>query len=473
MFSGRDALFSLQEAIGHARSDEGRLDAALRSAIDEAARLRSQEAEGFRTLGRIRLDAMVRDRMIDDLDATERRALAMIENNRRQVEGLARQRDQAQGGLAKAEAAKHDHDHSLAAAIEALDELRHRTAERIKSDAIWTAAKAAVEAAEKVAANADEKASLAEADLAAKRKPYEDDPIFMYLWRRKHGYSEDTSSGLVKFFDRKVARLVGYQDARANYAMLQEIPARLREHAKNKQSDVDGARQQVVAIERAALVADGIEEIEARVAAGQAAAKAAGEAVLKISAELQQIDAARAEALGADDEAAWSGGIGLLAEALAREDLRTLYQEAVRTATKADDHAISLISAAREALQKADSEVARIRSEIREMARRRSELEGARDRARLEGYDDPRGGLGGSGGQVIGHVIGAILQGALQGRAIDNVLRDNYHAPRRRADLDFGGSADASSWPNPWGGGGIDTSGGGDGGTGWRTGGGF
>jgi hypothetical protein len=474
MFSGRDALFSVQEAIGRARSDEGRLDAALRSAIDEAARLRSQEAQGFRTLARIRLDAMVRDRVIDDLDTTERRAFEMIENNRRQIEGLGRRRDEAQASLGKAEAAKHDHDNSLAGAIDALDELRHRTAERIKSDAIWTAVKAAVDAAEKVAANADEKASLAEADLAAKRKPYEDDPIFMYLWRRKHGRAEDTSSALVKFCDRKVARLVGYQDASANYAMLQEIPARLREHAKNKQSDVDAARQRVVAIERAALVADGVEKIEARVAANQAAVRAAGEAVLKFTAELQQIDAARAEALGADDDAAWSRGVDVLAEALAREDLRTLYQEVVRTATKADDQAISSISAARERLQKADSEVARIRSEIREMAHRRSELEGARDRARLQGYDDPRGTLGGSGGQVIGQVIGAILQGAIQGRAIDNVLRDNYRAPRRRADLDFGGSADASSWPNPWGGGGVDTSGGGgDGGTGWRTGGGF
>src|SRR5215813_12491816 len=57
-FSGGDALFSIQEAIGRARSDEGRLDDALRSAMDEAARLRSEEAEGFRTLAHIRLDTM-------------------------------------------------------------------------------------------------------------------------------------------------------------------------------------------------------------------------------------------------------------------------------------------------------------------------------------------------------------------------------------------------------------------------------
>ena len=61
--------------------------------------------------------------------------------------------------------------------------------------------------------------------------------------------------------------------------MLQEIPARLREHAKNKQRDVEAARQHVAGIEREALVADGIEALEARVEAAQAAVTAAGEAV--------------------------------------------------------------------------------------------------------------------------------------------------------------------------------------------------
>jgi chromosome segregation ATPase len=467
MFSGRDALFSIQEAIGGARSDEGRLDAALRSAMDEAARLRSQEAAAFRALARIRLDTMVRDRVIEDLDATERRALAIVEDRRRHIEELAHRRDEAQARLEKAETAKHERDHSLADAIEALDELRCQTAERTKQGAAWTAAKAVVDAAEKVAANADKKASLAEADLAAKRKPYEDDPIFMYLWRKKHGQAEDTSGALTRFFDRKVARLIGYQDARPNYAMLQEIPARLREHARNKQGDVDAARQQVVEVERAALVAAGVEEIESRIAASQAAAKAAGEAVLKITAELQQIDAARAQASGTDDQA-WSGAVDVLAEGLGREDLQKLYQEAVRTPTKADDQAIASIAGARQALQKIDSEVARIRSEMREMARRRSELEGARDRARQQGYDDPRGTLGG-GGQVLGQIIGGILQGAMRGAVLDGVFRDNYSAPKRHANPDFGSWTDTPSWPNSWGGGGHGESGDG----GWRTGGGF
>jgi hypothetical protein len=76
---------------------------------------------------RVRLDAMMREQVIGDLDATERRALAMIENHRRELESLARRRDEAQAALDKAEAAKHDRDRDLANALEALDERRRRT----------------------------------------------------------------------------------------------------------------------------------------------------------------------------------------------------------------------------------------------------------------------------------------------------------------------------------------------------------
>jgi vacuolar-type H+-ATPase subunit I/STV1 len=134
MFTGRDALFSVEQAISHVRSDESRLDAALRSAIDEAARLRGEEAEGFRVLARIKLDAMMRDRVIENLDATERRVLAMLENHRRQIEELARRRDAAQAALDQAEATKHERDQDLANALEKLGALRrYRGAPQIRA----------------------------------------------------------------------------------------------------------------------------------------------------------------------------------------------------------------------------------------------------------------------------------------------------------------------------------------------------
>lgn len=480
MFTGRDALSTVEQAISRARADERSLDAALHSATEEAARHKRDEAEGFRMLAQLRLDALMREKVVGELDAAEKQALAMLESHKRQIEDLARRRAQCQTSLDTAEAAKHDRDQELADALEDLDELEDRVAGRLKGDARWHEAREAIEDAEEIAENADEKAKLAESDLAEKGKPYAGDPLFIYLWTKEHAQAEDKSGAFVKFFDRKVARLVGYSGARANYAMLQEIPARLREHAKNKQADVEKAKRKLAALEREALAAAGIAPLEARVEAAHAAMKTAEDEVVKITAELARIDSDRAKLIDSDENGD-DRAVDLLAQAIAREDLNELLREASRTATREDDQAIQRISKARAAREKADAEIRQIRTDIREMARRRSELEEARDRARQLGYDDPRGRFDG-GQDIIAQVIGGILAGALRGYALDRILRDTFRPGRRRSDYDFGrwGEMGPGGLPGPWGGlpptlpgpwGGPSRGGGGGKGGGWRTGG--
>jgi hypothetical protein len=466
MFTGRDALFSIEQAISKIRNGESELDASLRSAMEEAARLRSQESQAFRALARIKLDDLMREKVISHIDAAEQRALDMIEKHRKALEELARRRDDAQQRLVQAEGKKHKCDQELAQVLEELDRFRHNIASRIKDDADWRSAEAAAQEAQKIAANADQKASRSEADLAQKRKPYEDDPLFMYLWNKKSGQADDQSFYFVRYFDRMVARLTDFLGARANYAMLLEIPMRLREHANAKQKEAGTCEDHVTMLERKALVAAGIEPIEAQAEARNAAVKAAADDVLKITSELGCIEADRRREDGAGEDAVYNKSIDMLAQALTHEDLGRLYQEALRTPAREDDEAVISIGKTREALGKADAEVNQIRGQIREMARRRVELEGARDRARYSGFDSPMGNYG-SAQDAIGAVIGGILRGALTGGELDRVLRDNYRFPPPRSDPDFGGWSRGSSFPIPWGGAGS------RGGSGWTTGGSF
>ena len=51
MFTGRDALFSVEQAISRVRSEEGQLDFTLRSAMEEAARLRRDRVPGVLRFG--------------------------------------------------------------------------------------------------------------------------------------------------------------------------------------------------------------------------------------------------------------------------------------------------------------------------------------------------------------------------------------------------------------------------------------
>ena len=49
---------------------------------------------------------------------------------------------------------------------------------------------------------------------------------------RHQNYRENN---LIQYLDGLVAGLVGYPEARPNFAMLNEIPLRLREHAERQQ----------------------------------------------------------------------------------------------------------------------------------------------------------------------------------------------------------------------------------------------
>lgn len=138
---------------------------------------------------------------------------------------------------------------------------------------------AALEAPGTTLLAAQEKVQQAEADREEKRKPYEADPLFMYLWRRRYGTRDYDAGAFVRFFDRKVAHLIDFESARVNYTLLMELPDRLREHADRLGEERGGGEpdplQALAAIERrpdiAALLSrahgEGAEEFARRLAA--------------------------------------------------------------------------------------------------------------------------------------------------------------------------------------------------------------
>ena len=72
-------------------------------------------------------------------------------------------------------------------------------------------------------------------DKRVKGEPYENDKLFMYLWRRGFGTSEYSANPFTRMLDRWVARKCRYDKARPNYWMLNEIPKRLEAHAYPRQ----------------------------------------------------------------------------------------------------------------------------------------------------------------------------------------------------------------------------------------------
>ncbi|MGL4243298.1 MAG: hypothetical protein ACRCTI_19475, partial [Beijerinckiaceae bacterium] len=329
-----------------------------------------------------------------------------------------------------AETERHGRAEKLEQALGAMESVRLAAQPKIRESNAWKAQQAKIEEAIKIADESDKKARVAEEDREIKRKPYEGDPLFMYLYGRKFGQADYKGGPFVKFFDRMIAHKVGFADARANYAMLLEIPMRLRNHAEKRREQVQIERAALSKAENAGLAEVGGGELVGKV---ETARQALVEEEKKLSAAKQELaDFESRNAVAAEDPA-FDKAIEIIAEADARQDIQELYAEAARTPTREDERIVRQIEGIDRGLQSANHEVEQIRAAARDMARRRQDIERERDHFRRRGYDNPYGGFGNEG--ILGNVIGGILQGAIQGSILRDALRDGY----RQRDNPWGG----------------------------------
>lgn len=477
MISGREALARLETAISEVRDDESRLDAALASATDEAAGARAEQATAFRRLAEVRLDALASDRVGGQIDRVERVALDLLAEKRRQLAELGDRRKAANAALG----ARQTERRSLAGRLEEIagriTALTEKTRARIAADADWMAADAGVRAARATVDRAEAKTRQAEEDRRAKGAPYEADRLFMYLWAAGWGTSAYRSGFFVKYFDARVARVCGYDQARPNYAMLCDLPVRLKAHAEGLAEEVAKATAARTAIERRALEADGIAALEAEFAAAKAEIDAGNQDIASVQADLTTLDASHAVLVGGEDPQL-TRALDEVASALAGTDLQTLYADAFATPTPEDEKIVRRIDELAKKVTAAEAEIAQTREAIRQTAERRSQLEYTRDRARTSGWDRPGWTFGSE--EMLGRVIGGIIGGIVSSPELWNVLLGGMRQSHRNNDTwggGFGGGPRLPGGGGDWFGGGGGSSGGSSGGFGgdggFSTGGGF
>src|SRR5215475_6396408 len=262
MWTGRQTLAAIEESMAKLHGEEGTLDAALHAAVADVERLRTERNQAFKELARVKLDEMMAGRLVDNLDAGERRARQILEDYRLRIAAVTAQRESLQSEVARAEAERHTAAAAVESALGDVDRLRAEVEAKLEATEVWRTPKVERDKAEAIAAEAEKKAAASEAELGAKKKPYDDDPLFTYLWRHRFGTSKYAGGRLARMVDQIVAQFIGYDEIRPNYAALIEIPLRLREHATARRESVAEPQAALAEIARRALVEAGMEAKE-------------------------------------------------------------------------------------------------------------------------------------------------------------------------------------------------------------------
>ena len=407
---GPQALASLEEAMRDIRREEDELSKRVSRAAERASKIREHEAELFRQLARLRLEPAVQSELDGRISAAEARARDTLKAHSKDV-------SKAEKAISALDASRAELTDKRASAIALLEEqqaqLKALTAaqsSKLAADPVYAAKRAETEELDRIAEQSLRKTEQAETDREEKGRPYREDRLFMYLWDAGYGTSTYKASNLIRYFDGMVANLVGFAKARPNYAMLNEIPLRLREHAERQEANVSAAEAELAALEEAAVDAAGGKPLRQAIALGQ-------QSIETLDAEIARLEDERdaaAEALqilAEGKDPAFEGAAAELAAALSREDIQTLLAEARQTRTGQDDTLVAQIDEARARLREEEEESREQRERLKTLAARRRELEDIQWEFKKQRFDDP--GSSFKEDRLVGDLLNDFLRGGI------------------------------------------------------------
>jgi hypothetical protein len=322
------------------------------------------------------------------------------------------------------------------------------------------------------ASNSEEKASQSENELAAKRAAYEGSALFMYLWKRGYGTADYSANPVIRALDSWVAGLVRYEDARASFFRLQEIPKRLREHAGRLAEEAEAEEVRLEELWQRARSEDGLQALDAVL-------EKAEKDLDLVEDQLQAAATGRQEVLdelgryAAGEDELSTKAVELVSEELQKHDLTMLFRRARETLRTEDDLIVSRILDRRQNIGTLETSRRQLKDTLDRRLNRLRELAGVSREFNRRHY--ARSDSTFRDGALIAMLLRDFLNGGLSEDALWEQMARQQRRRRTspgpslppRRTITFGGGGQSGGRTGGFGGG--RSSGGG----GFRTGGGF
>jgi hypothetical protein len=477
MQSGRDTLASIDHALHQVRGQLQELDTEIQSASTHLVALRQAEAVCYKQLAQLRLGQLVTGEIVANFDQAEQRVGDLLTQRKHALQTLQQQIETLQAQQHQIESERTRQQQRVAEAAERLDHAEAATQKRLQDDSIYQEQVQKARQADAIATQAEAKTEQAETDRREKGTAYEADPLFMYLWKRGYGTSEYAANPIARFFDKKVAALCRYHDARPNYAMLLEIPVRLRAHAQRVRADAEREFEALTALERVAAEADGIPALRQAVEEVEQGLDVIDERIQEEEERFRQLLDEKA-AYAAGEDALYHQASSTLVEQFEREGIRSLRRQAEATRTPEDDRIVQELAGIDRRQEALEAALVQHKQMHSSQIERLQQLEDVRRKFKRARYDDVHSSFANT--TLLAMIMNQFLRGSASSDALWGSMNRHQRYRRIESDPGFGSggfSRPGGVWRFPsssggFGGGGF-SSGGGFGGGGFQTRGGF
>jgi hypothetical protein len=257
----------------------------------------------------------------------------------------------------------------------------------------------------------------------------------MYLWVRHYGTPQYRAWPVTRWLDGRVAHLVGFADARANYARLQEIPVRLREHADEKKHAAEAAFEALRELDEQARRADGIINLEAARDKEQASLDAIDSRIEEANGRHEQL-LERKDDFAAGEDEGYRKAVDYVTSELRRDDMQELRRDAMATPFPDDDLIVNRLFEGEQQVEQLENSLKELKSALRQQHKKLQELESLRTDFRHRRYD--QAGYSFSDGALIAAMLSNFINGRLDRDSLWRVLEQQQRYRPQRTDPTFG-----------------------------------
>ncbi len=431
MKSGRDTLLEIEQSIKDVRAQERRAQVELEEINAQRAELLGQRTSAFRELAEVRAESALADGVIDRADNLSHRVATLLKARQTTVENLKARYGEAQTKHDELTARSEPLRLEISAVEDELDGVASQAHKVLAGENQYVLLRKKLEDLEGMRDKAREKAEQSRADRERKGRDYENDVLFMYLWRRKYRSEGYHAHPIIRWADDWVAALVDYNNARANYAVLLEIPDRLYEHVEHLESELG---QQLALSED--MEAEKIRELAGTDLTGRLSQvrlrqREHNDALEEVGAEMAEISAQLnryAEGLDPSFRAA----VTMSAEFLEHSSFERLVRLARDTVEPSDDQIVARISEIDAKVERLRRDISKQRSGLEDLARRREELIRVAADFRRSNFDQP--GSVFAPDDDLGMILEELVRGVITGGEYWSRARRRHRWNSRPAD---------------------------------------
>lgn len=336
MPTGVEVLSSIETTLTQLRRGTQEADQEIQAATRQQVEIRQEQAQQFRDLAKLMLDETRMVPFSEAMEQARRKADELLARRHDKLAVLERQLDDVvdrQNVLEKERQAAQD---KIAEAARALDDCEAAAQAKLAQQPAYQQQLQATRDADGIAKHAEEKASHVGTDFTERSKPYENDRLFMYLWKRKYNTAQYQRFPVISWLDSWVAHLCRYHESRVNYAAIVEIPQRLQAHAQKSREKAQREFTRLSELEKQAADAEGAPALRKKLEQAQAVGDQIDDRIHAEEERYKGIMQQRNKFAGGEDED-FQQSIEVLVQQLKREPIPELMRRADLTPTPADN----------------------------------------------------------------------------------------------------------------------------------------